>query len=122
MLIEAGPRLLGAFPEELGARARADLERMGVRVRLGQAVTAIDAEGVALGAERIPAATVLWAAGVRATALTRSLGVELDRSGRVPVAPDLTVPGRPEITVIGDAAAVPWRNGTVPGMCPGAMQ
>ena len=127
VLVEAGARLLGAFPEELARRAQVTLERMGVAVRLGVPVTGIDAGGVVLGgpgpgSERLDSATVLWAAGVRSTGLTRTLGVPLDRAGRVPVAPDLSVPGHPEITVIGDAAAVAWRGGTVPGMSPGAMQ
>ena len=122
VLVEAGPRLLPAFPEELSLSAAAALARLGVSVRTGAPVTAIDADGIALAGERIPAATVLWAAGVRATPLLQSLGAPLDRAGRVPVEPDLSVPGHPEIQVIGDAAAVPWRGGTVPGMCPGAMQ
>lgn len=122
VLVEAGPRVLPAFPESLSRAAHATLERMGVRVQLGAPVTCIDSEGVECGADHIPSATVLWAAGVRATGLLRSLGAPLDRAGRVQVAPDLSVPGRPEIRVIGDAAAVPWRGGTVPGMSPGAMQ
>jgi len=122
VLVEAGPRLLPAFPEELSLSAAAALARLGVSVRTGAPVTAIDADGVALAGERIPAATVLWAAGVRATPLLQSLGAPLDRAGRVPVEPDLSVAGHPEIQVVGDAAAVPWRGGTVPGMCPGAMQ
>jgi len=121
-LVEAGKRLLGTFPEELGERARRELERMGVAVRLGQAVTRIDAHGIALGDEALDSATVLWAAGVRTTGIVASLGAPLDRGGRVRVEPDLSVPGRPEVFVIGDAACVPWRDGTVPGMCPGAMQ
>jgi len=95
---------------------------MGVDVRLGKAVTHIDAHGVELGEERIASATVVWAAGVRATDLARSLGATLDRGGRVLVEPDLSLPGEPRVFVIGDAAAVPWRGGTVPGMCPGAIQ
>src|SRR5262245_25151979 len=129
ILVEAGARLLPAFPEALSRKAQATLERMGVSVRLGSPVTNIDAEGVELRApaggsalERIASATVLWAAGVRATGLARALGAPLDRAGRVQVAPDLSVPGRPEVSVIGDAAAVPWRDGIVPGMSPGAMQ
>ncbi len=122
VLVEAGPRLLPALPEELSRSAAAALARLGVSVRTGAPVTAIDADGIALAGERIPAATVLWAAGVRATPLTQSLGTPLDRAGRVQVEPDLSVPGHPEIQVIGDATAVPWRGGTVPGMCPGAMQ
>jgi NADH dehydrogenase len=127
VLVEAGPRILPAFPEDLARSAASALVRLGVTVRTGAPVTAIDGEGITLSGERIPAATVLWAAGVRATPLVQSLGATLDRAGRVPVEPDLSVPGHPEIQVIGDAAAVPWRDGpvpgvTVPGMCPGAMQ
>ncbi|HEX6883208.1 MAG TPA: NAD(P)/FAD-dependent oxidoreductase [Planctomycetota bacterium] len=131
-LVEAGPRLLPAFSEPLARAAAAELARLGVELRTGAPVTAIDAHGIELGSpsaparERIPAATVLWAAGVRASPLAGTLGAPLDRAGRVRVAPDLSVPGRPEIQVIGDAAAVPWPGGaperTVPGMCPGAMQ
>lgn len=127
LLIEAGPRLLPAFPEDLGRSATTKLERLGVEVRTGVPVTSVDRGGIELAGERINAATVLWAAGVRATPLLESLGAPLDRGGRVRVEPDLTVPGRPEIQVIGDAAAVPWLGGpapgmTVPGMAPGAMQ
>jgi len=122
LLVEAGPRLLPALPEDLARRARASLEKMGVEVRNGAPVTAIDANGITLAGETIRARTVLWAAGVRATPLLGSLGAPMDRGGRVLVLPDLTVPGHPEVQVIGDAAAVPWRNGTVPGQAPGAMQ
>jgi NADH dehydrogenase len=122
VLVEAGPRVLAPFPEALARRAAAKLARMGVEVRTGRPVTAIDENGVALDGERIAAATVLWAAGVRAAPLLATLGTPLDRAGRVLVEPDLSVPGHPEIQVIGDAAAVPWRGTTVPGMCPGAMQ
>jgi len=122
LLVEAGPRILPAFPAELADKAAAALARMGVELRTGTTVRDIDAAGIALGGERIPAATVLWAAGVRATGLLASLGVALDRGGRVPVGPDLTLPGHPEVQVIGDAAAVAWRGATVPGMCPGALQ
>lgn len=122
LLLEAGPRLLPSFPDSLAQSAAAALQRMGVQVRVQTRVTGIDAGGVDLGGERIAAATVLWAAGVRATPLLASLGAPLDRGGRVQVEPDLSVPGRPEIQVVGDAANVPWRGGTVPGMCPGALQ
>ncbi|NOT30480.1 MAG: NAD(P)/FAD-dependent oxidoreductase [Planctomycetes bacterium] len=122
LLVEAGARVLPTFPEELARRAQAALAGMGVVVRTAHPVTNIDFDGVELGPERIRSATVLWAAGVHTTPITRTLGAPLDRAGRVHVAPDLSLPGRPEITVIGDAAAVPWRSGTVPGMSPGAMQ
>jgi NADH dehydrogenase len=122
LLVEGGPRLLPSFPEELSRRAAATLERMGVTLRLGRPVTDIDGRGVELGGERIEARTVLWAAGVRATPITATLGVSLDKAGRVLVEADLSLPGHPEIQVVGDAAAVRWDGGTVPGMAPGAMQ
>jgi len=122
VLIEAGPRVLSSFPEELSARSAAMLTAMGVTVRLGVRVTGIDERGVELGAERIASATVLWAAGVRVTSIVATIGAPLDKSGRVLVTADLSVPGHPEVQVIGDAAAVQWKDGTVPGMCPGAIQ
>ena len=122
LLLEGGPRLLGAFPEKLARAALRTLERMGVEVRLSASVEEIDAQGVRVAGARIEAATVLWAAGVAGTPLVRTLGCELDRSGRVNVGLDLALPGHPEIQVIGDAAAVHWKEGFVPGMAPGAMQ
>ena len=122
VLLEGAPRLLASFPERLSRAAARTLERMGVEVHLGARVSGIDAHGVSVGAERIEAATVLWAAGVRGTALLATLGCALDRAGRVPVEPDLSLAGHPEVQVIGDAAAVPWRDGCVPGMAPGALQ
>jgi len=122
LLLEGGPRLLGAFPEGLARSAERKLRQMGVEVRLSARVEAIDAQGVLVAGARIEAATVLWAAGVAGTPLVRTLGCELDRAGRVPVEADLTLPGHPEVQVIGDAAAVRWKDGLVPGMAPGAMQ
>ncbi len=122
VLLEGGPRLLGAFPERLSRAALHTLVRMGVEVRLSARVEEIDARGVQVAGERIDSATVLWAAGVAGTPLVRTLGCELDRAGRVLVEPALTLPGHPEIQVIGDAAAVRWGDGLVPGMAPGAMQ
>jgi NADH dehydrogenase len=122
LLLEGGPRLLGAFPEGLARAAARKLEQMGVEVRLSSRVEEIDAQGVRVSGARIEAATVLWAAGVAGTPLARTLGCELDRAGRVVVEPDLSVSGHPEISVIGDAAAVRWKDGLVPGMAPGAMQ
>jgi NADH dehydrogenase len=118
VLVEAGPRLLPAFPPDLAAAATHRLERMGVQVRLGTAVTSIDAGGVSLGSERIASRCVVWAAGVKASPLARSLGVPLDKAGRVSVEPDLSIPGAPEAFVIGDLAAVPG----VPGLAPAAIQ
>ena len=123
VLVEAGPRLLPAFPADLSQAALERLQRMGVQVRLGIAVTGIDGRGVALGAERIESRCVLWAAGVQASPLARSLGVPLDRAGRVPVEPDLSVPGAPEVFAIGDLAAMKMRDGRpVPGVAPAAIQ
>jgi len=122
-LLEAGPRVLAAMPESLSANAHKHLERLGVTVRTGKAVTTIDAHGVSLGDERIASRTVLWAAGVAASPLGKQLGVELDRAGRVRVQPDLSVPGHPEIFVVGDLANVTRENGQpVPGTAPAAKQ
>jgi len=123
MLIEAGARLLPTFHPSLSAYAKRALEKLGVEVRLGVAVSAVDAEGVLLGDERIAAANVAWAAGVRAAALGRWLGSEPDRAGRIPVKPDLSLPGAPEVFVIGDLATVVRANGQpVPGIAPAAKQ
>jgi NADH dehydrogenase len=122
LLVEAGPRVLAAFDPVLSAKAQRQLERLGVQVRLGRAVTAVDAEGVTLGAERIAARTVLWAAGVAASPLGRSLGAPLDRTGRVLVRPDLGLPGHPEVFVLGDLASVSQDGRPVPGVAPAAKQ
>jgi NADH dehydrogenase len=123
LLIEAGPRLLPAFPERLAAVAKRSLERLGVEVRLGVPVTACDADGVMVGDERIQARVVLWAAGIAASPAAKWLGAESDRAGRVRVGPDLAVPGHPEIFVIGDTALVADAEGrSVPGIAPAAKQ
>ena len=122
LLLEAGPRVLSTFPETLSAKARAQLERLGVEVRTGTAVAAIDGDGVLLGDERIAARTVLWAAGVAASPLARTLGVPLDRAGRVVVDADLRVPGHPDIFVAGDLASVQSDGKPVPGVAPAAKQ
>ena len=123
LLLEAGPRVLSTFPESLSAKAQQQLERLGVEVRTGSAVTRIDAGSVTLGDERIATHTVLWAAGVAASPVARSLGVTLDRAGRVPVEPDLSVPGQPQIFVAGDLATLQQENGKpVPGVAPAAKQ
>ena len=121
-LIEGGPRLLPAFPPELSEKAREQLVRLGVEVRCGTQVTGIDARGVAMGAERIASRTVLWAAGVAASSVATSLGAGLDRAGRVLVTPELTVPGRNEIFVIGDLASLQQDGKPLPGVAPVAMQ
>ena len=123
LLLEAGPRILPAFAEELSRRAAEDLRALGVEVRTSSAVTGIDALGVNIGGERIEAKSIFWAAGVQASSLSRSLGVELDRAGRVMVDADLSIPGHPDAFVIGDMAHLeePGR-GLVPGLAPAAIQ
>ncbi|HEX4711555.1 NAD(P)/FAD-dependent oxidoreductase [Phenylobacterium sp.] len=123
VLVEAGPRILPTFPENLAAEAAGRLARYGVDVRTNAMVVEIDASGVTLKDGRIDAATVLWGAGVRAAALVAGLPGEHDRAGRVPVAPDLSLPGHPNIFVVGDAAAVTEPDGRpVPGIAPAAKQ
>jgi NADH dehydrogenase len=123
VLVEAGSRVLAAFPPELGAAALRSLERLHVEVRLGQPVSACDAQGVTIGDERLDAATVVWAAGVAASSAARWLGVDKDRVGRVMVGTDLTVPGHPDIFVIGDTAHAPDKDGNpLPGLAPVAKQ
>jgi NADH dehydrogenase len=122
ILVEAGPRVLAAFQEPQSAYAARALEKLGVEVRVGAAVTECDARGVALGAQRIEAATVLWAAGVAASPVGRWLGVPTDRAGRVPVRPDLSIASDPAIFVIGDAAVVETGGKRVPGVAPAAKQ
>jgi NADH dehydrogenase len=123
VLIEAGTQLLGAFPDRLSRHALRDLERLGVDVRFGKPVTAIAPDAVTIGDEIVPANTIVWAAGVQASPLARSLGVELDRAGRVLVTPDLSVPGHPEIFVIGDMASLEDPRGrSFPGVAQVAMQ
>jgi NADH dehydrogenase len=123
VLIEGAERILPALPPELSAAAQRDLERLGVQVWTGKLVTGLDPRGVQIGEERLAARTVLWAAGVAGAPLARTLGVTLDRAGRVPVEPDLTLAGRPEIYVIGDLAAARKRDGSpVPGVAPAAIQ
>jgi len=124
LLIEAGDRVLPGFPRESSASAQAALEKMGVIVRVNAKVTEIDGGGVNIGVERINAASVFWAAGVAASPLGKSLGAPLDGAGRVIVEPDLSIPGHPEVFVVGDlAASFNKLNGRiVPGVCPAAIQ
>jgi NADH dehydrogenase len=122
MLVEAGPRVLTAYPDELSDKAARQLEALGVQVWTGAPVTGIDEGGVQLGGDRIAARTVVWAAGVRASPIGGSLGVPLDRAGRVRVHPDLTVPGHPEVFAIGDLAAVETDGRPVPAVAPAAIQ
>jgi NADH dehydrogenase len=124
VLVEGSNRVLSTFDETLSEHAARSLREMGVDVRLNTRVTSIDADGVTCGEQRIAASTVLWAAGVRPVPLGRTLGVPLDRSGRVVVEPDVSVPGHPEVFVIGDAAAFIPEGETeaLPGVSPVAMQ
>jgi NADH:ubiquinone reductase (H+-translocating) len=122
-LLDAGPRILPTFPEDLSRTAAADLERLGVRIRTGAAVTRVDRDAVHLGDEQIEAATVIWAAGVTASGLGASLGVPLEKGARVPVEPDLTLKEHPDVFVVGDLAALKDRNGQfLPGLAPVATQ
>lgn len=123
VLIEAGPRILPTFDEDQAVRATRDLEGLGVQVWTSSMVSGIDAEGVDLGAERLLAATTVWAAGVQASPLGRSLGAPLDERGRVIVGPDLSIPGHPEVFVIGDLAHARDEQGRpLPGVAPVAIQ
>ncbi|MGQ3291683.1 MAG: NAD(P)/FAD-dependent oxidoreductase [Shinella sp.] len=123
VLVEAGPRILAGFTEDLSAYAEGALKRLGVEVRTGKAVSQCSEQGIELGDELLPAATLLWAAGVAASPAAEWLGAPADRAGRVLVAPDLTAPGHPDIFVVGDTAHVPTSDGKiVPGVAPAAKQ
>jgi NADH dehydrogenase FAD-containing subunit len=123
ILIEAGPRVLSSSSEKCSAAARRALERLGVEVLTGKAVTACDADGVEVAGERIPARTILWAAGVAASPVAKWLDVPADRAGRVVVCEDLSVPGHPEIFAVGDAcASQSWDGKLAPGIAPAAKQ
>lgn len=123
LLLEAGPRILSALSEDLSAYATRALRALGVEVRTGALVTGCDASGVAIGKDKIAAGTLIWAAGVVASPAAQWLGARHDRAGRVEVDPDLSVPGAPNIFVIGDAARVVDAHGRpVPGLAPAAKQ
>jgi NADH dehydrogenase len=122
LLVEAGPRVLAAFTEELSEKARAQLARLGVEVRTGAPVTEIGADFMVFGGQRIAAHTILWAAGVAASSLGRQLGAEVDRAGRVRVQADLSVAAHPEIFVAGDLASLQQDGKPVPGVAPAAKQ
>jgi NADH dehydrogenase len=123
LLVEAGPRILPAFAEDLSTKAEEALARRGVEIRRSQPVTAIGEGFVQIGAERLAAETVLWCAGVAASPLARSLGVPLDRAGRVEVAADLSLPGHPEVFLIGDLASFSHQTGRpLPGVAQVAIQ
>ena len=122
VLIEAGPAVLGGFTQPLPARARQQLEGLGVQVLTGAPVEEVDEGGVRVGGTRIDAGTVLWAAGVKASPLGACLGAPLDRSGRVQIAPDLSVPGHNNVYVIGDLAHFTQDGAPLPGVAPVAIQ
>ena len=123
VLIEAGPRVLAGFADELSAYAQASLAKIGVEVVLGQAVTDCNGEGVVYGGKTLEAKTIIWAAGVRASPAAEWLGAPADRAGRLQVQPDLTVPGHPEIFAIGDTVTIAaWNGEPVPGIAPAAKQ
>src|SRR5690606_11166513 len=122
LLVEGADRVLPGYPPSLSRKARRQLERLGVEVRTGARVSEIEEGAVWIGDERIEAGNVFWAAGVAASPLGARLGAEVDRAGRVKVAPDLSVPGHPEVFVAGDLAAVEQGGRPVPGVAPAAMQ
>lgn len=124
VLLEGGERVLAGFDRDLSERARQSLGEMGVEVRTGKTVTAMDADGVSIGSERIEAATVLWAAGVQASPLAKMLGLTTDRQGRAQVSADCSILDHPEVFVIGDAALFIPAGDTqpLPGVSPVAMQ
>ena len=124
IIFQGEDRILPAFPPQLSARAQHDLENMGVEVRLKSMVTNVTKEGLNVGQEFIEVRNIFWAAGVKASPLGKSLGVPTDRSGRVVVGPDLTIPGHPEIFVVGDMAAAKSADTgqQVPGVAQGGIQ
>jgi NADH dehydrogenase len=123
VLIEAGPRVLGGFPDDLSAYAQTSLERLGVEVMLGEAVTECSADGVVYGGKKLDARTIIWAAGVRASRAAEWLGAPADSAYRLKVEPDLTVPGHPDIFAVGDTTTIAGPDGNpVPGIAPAAKQ
>jgi len=122
ILIEAGPRILAAFPESLSRRAQKKLTKMGVEVKTGTPVESIDENGVMVAGEHIAAKTVIWSAGVAASPAGQWLGTEVDRAGRVKVGSDLSVPSHPNIFVIGDTASMIQDGKPLPGVAQVAMQ
>ena len=122
VLVEAGPRLLPSFPPRLSQAAADALRRLGIDVRLGTAVTSCDRDGAALADERLESRTLIWAVGVAASPAALWLGVAGARAGRVPVEPNLTLAGHPEIFVIGDTAEAAGTHGPLPGVAPVAKQ
>ncbi|HWR01578.1 MAG TPA: NAD(P)/FAD-dependent oxidoreductase [Chlorobaculum sp.] len=122
-IVEAADRILGGFAPELSSRATRELEKLGVQVWTSSPVSDVDADGVQIGKERIEAATVLWAAGVQASDIGKHMCLEVDRTGRIIVEPDLSVPGHPEVFIGGDQACFTHQTGSpLPGMAPVALQ
>lgn len=122
ILVEGGERLLGQFPEELAVYAQGELERLGVEIWLKRRVTAMDSEGVRVDGEVVPAGTIVWGAGVMATPAAKWLGIETDRSGRIPVEADLSVPGFPGVYALGDITAFTQDGKLLPGLAQVAKQ
>jgi len=123
ILLEGGPRILPAYPEDLSRSAEDQLRRLGVEVHTSTMVTGVEPASVRMGETRLPAAVILWAAGVAASPLGKMLGAPVDRAGRVLVNPDLSIPGHREVFVVGDLAALKDASGQlVPGVAPAAIQ
>jgi NADH dehydrogenase len=122
ILLEGGPRILPAFPEDLSAEAQRELEELGVEVRVGAKVTDVAERHVTVGEERIATRAIFWAAGNAPSPLGKLLGVPLDRAGRVIVEPDLSIPGHPEVFVVGDLASMTTDGKQVPGVAPAGIQ
>lgn len=122
ILLEATPRILAAFPKSLVRKSQKKMNHMGIEVRTGAPVSAIDEHGVVAGGERIAAKTIIWTAGISASSAGKWLGAEVDRAGRVKVNGDLSVPGHPDVFVIGDTASATQDGKPLPGVAPVAMQ
>ena len=122
VLVEAGPRVLPAFSEQLSQKARVQLEALGIEVRTGSPVSDLGADFVDIGGERIATRTIVWAAGLSASPLTRDLGAPLDRAGRILVEDDLSVPGRPEVFAVGDLISKTQSDKALPGVAQLALQ
>ena len=123
ILLEGGPRILPTYPEDLSRSAEEQLRNLGVEVHTSTMVTGVEPAAVRMGATSLPAVVILWAAGVAASPLAKKLGAPLDRAGRVLVNPDLSIPGHPEIFVVGDLASLKDKKGQlVPGVAPAAIQ
>ena len=122
ILVEAGPRIMAAYSEDLSASAQKQLESLGVEVRTNSPVTNVDDAGVETKEGFIPARTILWGAGVQGSSLGGELGAEVDKNGRVKIQPDLTIPGHPNVYVVGDLSSLKIDDKPVPGVAQGAIQ